>query len=139
MERNGSILFPEQYALAKLIDHSGWKGLLPRGITPSDVDAVLDTGKRILLIDFSVKYSEWKDLSYGQRTMYENIVAHGGGKITAVLARHKRPEPGIPMNSLTDIEEFQWMRVVRGFIVYSQVRGAKYWVPFIKHYFTIGC
>jgi hypothetical protein len=56
-----SIILEKAYALGKMMDNSGWNGLLRSGITPSDLDipnvpVCFDNNGAIMFVDFSSSY-----------------------------------------------------------------------------------
>jgi hypothetical protein len=88
-QKRGSILCETAYAQGKMIDHSKWQ--LPRKISLSDVDAVIDNRGWFLLIEFTSCCTMWNELPYGQATLYRNLVKGLKGKAVAVLCRHNVP------------------------------------------------
>src|SRR5262245_15408693 len=96
----GAIYNEARYQLAKMFDHSCWlKGnrILPRSITPSDVDAVLghqlsfipivfDNNKRMIICELSRSINEWRWLNAGQKWMYESLIYQHPH--AAVLCKH---------------------------------------------------
>lgn len=107
----GKIYCREAYAQAKMLDHSGWNGVLPRGITPSDIDMVIDNEGLVLFVEFSSKTASWhtlKSKSYGQWKLHRNLVWNGRGTQFSALC-HLQPEPDKDINSMTDVIEFSLM------------------------------
>mgnify|MGYP003149216372 CR=1 FL=1 len=94
-----------------MLDHSKWS-CLPRGITPSDIDAVIANGAFFLHIEFSKTYCDWSSLPFGQRKMYQDQVVTSKGDIWAVLAKHSVPSHR-EIDTVCDVESFQVM--FRGF------------------------
>ena len=109
--RKGAIYDREAYLQSKLVDCSGWanremygKAILPRGITPSDIDVVmnpgmfqLDNGGHVLCIELSTKSATWANLSRGQYLAAQSMVTAGQGKIAAaacILPLTERQELG---------------------------------------------
>ena len=121
----GQIRVAEAYARGKMLDNSSWHGLLPRGITPSDVDAiwtteskeeanpmVFDNNGKMLFVEFSTKTSKWMELPKGQRVLYENICNNSTNQ-RAVVAKIE-PKPDKAIDTLHDVKSFQIMSYVDG-------------------------
>jgi hypothetical protein len=103
----GKIILEQAYATSKMLDSSGWNGLLRSKITPSDVDhppvgLCFYNNGAILFADFSVNCDDWGKLRRtlkGQRWLYESIIRHGPH--CAVLCKHNvRPEMCRPIDTL---------------------------------------
>jgi hypothetical protein len=77
--RRGAVFTPEAYGRGKMPDHSGWAGILPRNITPSDVDMVFAEIGCFLLVEFIFRSAEFERLSPGQDLLYKNFVRLGDG------------------------------------------------------------
>ena len=105
----GSIISQEAYARGKMLDHSAWRNTLPRNITPSDIDMVIDNNGIILMIELSSKTDRWHLLSRGQRLLYENIVWAGQGNIKAALALIHPEPPDKQIDTVNDIISFSVM------------------------------
>lgn len=82
----GKILIESAYAQGKMLESSKWHGVLPRGITPSDVDLVFDNAGRCILCELKRGSGTWAQVSRGQRMLYESLVR--GTEHVAVLAGH---------------------------------------------------
>lgn len=128
----GAIFAPEAYARGKMLDHSGWAGILPRKITPSDVDAVIDSNGRQLLWELSSRSPAWADLKFGQRYLYENLVKSGKGRIVAACVHHRQPDEGQPIDTVEDVLAFQGMFYVSGGVKVTTVLPADRWVTFVE-------
>ena len=102
----GAIHSLEAYAQGKMLDHSGWYGILPRGITPSDIDAVFDNGGDILFCELSSQHATWGDLSRGQLLTYFNTIGPVSRHF-AVLLKHS--VSGRQIDTLNDIDSFHIM------------------------------
>lgn len=87
----GSIHSPEAYAQGKMLDHSRWAGELPRNITPSDVDMVIESGGYTMYCELSSQYNNWPFLALGQRKMYESFVRFNPNRSICVLLYHRTP------------------------------------------------
>lgn len=90
MSERGDIYAPEAYAQGKMIDHSAWGGVLPRKITPSDIDMVMEQGGWLMFIEAVRGRQGWDDIKYGQRFMYQSI-AELSDKVLCVLWCHEAP------------------------------------------------
>lgn len=106
--RRGAVNHEQAYAQGKMLDHSGWSNLLPRHITPSDIDAVFANGREMLLIELSSSAREWAEISKGQLRLYQDIVLASEGRLWAVLCHHKTPSNQKILTD-TDIVSFQVM------------------------------
>ncbi len=120
----GGIYAPEAYARGKMLDHSSWN--LPRG-SPSDIDMFIDNSGRILLVELDSEYPEWRNISKGQQIGYSNMVKAGKGDIFAVCAQHKIPEPGVKINTVSDVMAWQLMYYKDGNINYKGVFSGEDW------------
>ena len=90
VQKRGAVYAEQAYAQGKMLDHSEWDGVLPRQITPSDVDMVLDNWGRIVFVEFSRECGSWLELSIGQRKFYQAAVGKAGRHIAA-LCQHSTP------------------------------------------------
>jgi hypothetical protein len=127
----GQIYSLDAYIRGKMLDHSSWEKLLP--VTPSDIDFVFDNrGQRILLGELNSKTARWDELKTGQRRLYEALVLAGGGKIWAACCRHRLPPPGIQIDTVKDVLEFQWMTQKKGELYVSNVYDGKDWPEFVR-------
>lgn len=135
-ETAGSIILAEAYALGKMVDSSGWNGLLERKITPSDIDLpeiplCFDNNGAIIFVDLSNCYDRWDShrTLRGQRWLYESLIKHGPH--CAVLCKHGVvPEMDRKIDSLRDVESFHVMLWDHA-PVYSQVYNGAYWQSFV--------
>lgn len=127
----GRILNEEAYTRGKMLDHAGWSDILPRLITPSDIDMVIDNAGRILFVEFSSKTCVWGHLARGQRLLYQNVVKAGGGKQTAALC-HIKPEAGKQIDTVHDVIRFQVMYLKNGELEISPVMEGDKWVDAVK-------
>jgi hypothetical protein len=115
----GQIYCPEAYARGKMLNHGDWASILPRSITPSDIDAVFDNNGKLLFVEFSSRFSEWDRIPAGQRRLYQSLCRLGA---RAVLCKHRIPPLGVEINTLHDVEAFQIMRRNEvGGVEYSRV------------------
>ena len=77
------------YFKTKVMDYTGLS--FPRGIKPSDMDALLDNNGQFLFIDYKSWKCSWHDLEYGQRTTYFNLMNLNPEKTRTLIIWH-RPE-----------------------------------------------
>lgn len=113
--RRGAIHSLDAYAQGKMLDHADWNGLLPRNITPSDIDMCLDNDGNILYCELSRHATTWVDengkrnqhVGYGQMLLYFNAIGPVS-KNLSVLLHHNVPASRA-INTLTDIDGFQVM------------------------------
>lgn len=126
MKTPGSIRNLSLYLQDKTLDHGAWYGRLKRGITPSDIDVVVNWGDIFLFVEFKRTGARFADLPTGQRRLLEGLVRMGKGKVFAACAKIQ-PEPDKPVNSLTDIQAFQ----VLTFNELSPVLPGSKWEEFV--------
>lgn len=86
----GRILCEEAYAQGKMLDSSGWNGVLARGITPSDIDFYVESSGCFLFAEFSRDSSELESLSRGQELAYTRLSRRPTGDAVAVC-KHSVP------------------------------------------------
>lgn len=132
----GAIFSHEAYAQGKMIDHSGWT--LPRKISPSDIDAVIADGKKMLLLEFSSQHHNWNQLIHGQRRLYQDLIVVGQKQLWAVLLKHSVPKSR-QIRSDEDIESFQLMLLNKKLeVITSDVIPCAHsdrWMRFVHAYF----
>lgn len=135
----GSIHNREAYLREKTLDHSGWLALLPRNITPSDIDAAVDDAGRILLIEMSCVTCDWNDIPDGQHNLYRSLVRAGRGLITAVIAQH-RTTTGRDIDTVDNVIGFTVMYHQPGDLLaindirYNTYLGNDNWRKFIQEW-----
>ncbi|PWT72142.1 MAG: hypothetical protein C5B60_09950 [Chloroflexi bacterium] len=126
----GSIILPEAYALGKMMDSSGWNGLLRDGITPGDIDLCFDNQGFVLHCDFSSSYSRWEDALTGQRRNYQAAIRHAPH--AAVLCKHSvTPEMHRKIDTVRDVDTFHVMVWDHGPIICPTVFKREYWQEFV--------
>lgn len=108
MNGRGSIYAEAAYAQGKMLDHSSWNSILPRLITPSDIDMAIDNRGEILFIEVSSSTPNWYEIPKGQRRLYESLLRNSTGNQAAALVRHSVPKDR-QINTRTDIDEFSIM------------------------------
>ena len=143
----GHILVEQAYAQGKMLDHSSWQGILPRSITPSDGDAILDNNGLIMFWELSSHHAEWKSLDKGQRRLYENMVRGSNGLAIAVLLCHDTPQHSA-IDTRAGIESFQVLFSQQSLVQkptwryetilrHSKViKGSEYWQRFILGWYS---
>lgn len=80
----------QAYAQGKMLDSSGWSGLLARGITPSDIDWFVESSGCYLFAEFSRDCVEIDCLSRGQQLAYTRLSRRPNGDAVAVC-KHSVP------------------------------------------------
>jgi len=155
----GSIRHREAYAQGKMLDHScwqyGWQSCyecgcrkLPRCITASDIDVVFglrisdpqsinaafDNAGKVILAEFSSRFTKWTDLRRGQLGAYEALIQNK--EHCAVLCKHNvAPSSQRDICSRHDIVSFQPMIWDHGLIVGSLIEGSGKFEEFVFNWF----
>ena len=136
----GRIMLEEAYAASKMLDNSGWNGILRSGITPSDIDhpavgMVFDNRGAILLCDFSISSDSWEQIARtlkGQRWLYDSLINHTSN--CAVLCKHSvSPDLKRPIDTLRDVERFHLMVWDFGMVL-SNIYDGAYWQAFVTRW-----
>jgi hypothetical protein len=83
-----------------MLNHSGWH--LARGVTPSDIDFVVESYGCFLWAELTKNGCDWGSLKTGQRILYESLAKIPGNHIVC-LARHSVPK-GEVVDTYADIE-----------------------------------
>lgn len=99
-QSGGSIICQEAYAQGKMLDHSGWN--LARGVTPSDIDMVVESYGCFLFIELTKGCCDWSNLKTGQRILYDSLAKIPGNHVVC-LARHS-VSSGRYVDTYMDIE-----------------------------------
>ena len=131
-DQRGWIFAEDAYAQGKMLDHTGWRSLLPRRITPSDIDVAFDNNAQVIFTELSRFHSDWRALKPGQRMLYENVIK--GGAHCACLVKHSVPD-AVQINTRSDVETFHVMIWDYG-LVYSSIFPGKHWAKFVLDWFT---
>jgi len=130
----GDIHSLDAYIRGKLLDHSSWQkgeSILPRGVTPSDVDIVWDNRGFAILGELSSQFSEWRSLDKGQREMYEALIT-GDRHVAALLRHHGAVYNGKKIDSRFDVLTFQIMFWHGGRVHITKVfNGRERWNRFV--------
>lgn len=87
-QSGGAIICRERYAQGKMLDHSGWR--LARGVTPSDIDFVVESYGCFLWAELTRNGCDWSSLKTGQRVLYDSLAKIPGNHVVC-LARHSVP------------------------------------------------
>jgi hypothetical protein len=98
----GGIRCPEAYAQGKMLDHSWWYGQMARGITPSDIDMVIESYGCFLFCELSRSTNSLYELSRGQRLMLVALSRIQGVHAVAIL-RHELFSQSKAVCTATDI------------------------------------
>jgi hypothetical protein len=140
MERRGEVRHPARFA--QQVVHAGWNGVLPRKITPSDIDVVFDNKllARTLFCEFSCVAALWRDKEYGQQCLYQQLLKTNNYRNGSVLCYHRIPvEKNV--NSFTDVISFHVMRANRGFVYFlpseTETFPGTIWVDFVKSFYDL--
>ena len=86
----GAILVEQAYAQGKMLDHSSWR--LVRGISPSDIDFVIESGGNFGFVEFSKHFKSIEQLNHGQKLLYERLISRMRKSDFVGLAYHNVPE-----------------------------------------------
>jgi hypothetical protein len=120
------------YEASKLLNFSGWKGLLPRNITPSDTDMMIANEDKFLFVELKSNADTFAAIPKGQARLFADLVKMGKGKVFAAVAKHKIKEPGEYINTVTDIEGFQFLWWTEEGLDYSPVMPGKIWAKSVR-------
>ena len=132
LDAPGAIYNEAAYAQGKMLDHSGWRGNLPRSITPSDLDAFWDNNGDFIFAELSSSQTLWSELSKGQVMAYSNLIQHTID--VAVLFKHSVPI-NRQIDTREDCESFHVMWDDSG-ICLSKVFSGDRWVRFVESWFA---
>lgn len=134
---SGKILSEEAYAQGKMLDNSEWGDVLPRGITPSDVDLVFDNKRHLLVCEVSRITNRWEEIATGQREMYSSIVLRD--RAMAAIVKHSIPVDR-QIKTASDIESFSVMfKTQYGGISFTETFPGTGWVGFVKKFYRDFC
>lgn len=86
----GRIICEVAYAQGKMLDSSGWNGVLARGITPSDIDWFVESSGMYLFAEFSRECVSMDCLSRGQELAYTRLARRANGDLVAIC-KHSVP------------------------------------------------
>lgn len=100
----GGIRCPEAYAQGKMLDHSWWSGRMRGRITPSDIDAFVESYGCVLWWEITRDAETIDDLAAGQRIAMKALLGFKGIHAVAIL-RHGLMSISKPINTATDIAE----------------------------------
>lgn len=140
--RKGSILVEQAYAQGKMLDSSGWFGVLPRGITPCDIDHVFDNNGHMIFLEITSQWRTWEEFKehcFGQWSVYKSLVIFGQSRHVSVLWFHAIPI-NVQINTFRDCESFSvmWMQCHddRKRMTVSPAVGGDKWPGFVKLWFS---
>lgn len=100
----GGIRCPEAYAQGKMLDHSWWSGKMRGRITPSDIDAFVESYGCVLWWEVTRDAERLDDIAAGQRIAMRNFLGFGGIHAVAIL-RHGLMSHSKPIDTANDIKE----------------------------------
>jgi hypothetical protein len=86
----GKIICEQAYAQGKMLNSASWNGDLARGITPSDIDFIVESNGACLLAEFTRDATDIDGLSIGQSIMYRRLASRPGQDVVCVC-RHCVP------------------------------------------------
>lgn len=136
--RTGAILSEEAYALGKMLDHTAWQRgdrVLPRGITGSDIDFILDNAGFEIIGELSRTSAKWAEATSGQKRVYEGLIRWGAPHV-AVLCRHNvSPEERRAISPKLDVISFQPMLCDHNLVVARVFEGNALWQAFVASWF----
>ena len=139
-EKRGSVRHAARYKQG--YDHSGWASVLPRKITPSDIDVVFDNllNGRQLFCEFTSREALWTEKAHGQRVMYQQVLRTTNYSSASVLCFHSVPS-NMPIDSLKDVNSFHVMRCVDGKIIYmpgdQRTFDGSLWPDFVLSFYGL--
>ena len=99
----GRIMYEQAYAQGKMLDSSGWQGVLARGITPSDFDWFVESSGRYLVAEFTRGSPDIDGLSRGQAMAMRRFANRPTGD-AVVVCRHSVPSTRA-IDTKCDVEE----------------------------------
>jgi hypothetical protein len=135
---DGIIYNPDLYSKTQNMSSAGWAGILPRHITPSDIDMIFDNRGKLLFCEYKSFDCKWEDLSTGQKALYQHIIENGvrddgKHKHSVALCYHSLPE-GRDIDTRRDVISFRWIYWNNGKIVQSPIMTD--WTKFIKWWYS---
>lgn len=132
-ETPGKVYCELAYAQGKMLDNSGWAAVLPRGITPSDIDFVFDNNGSIIYGELSSSCILWEELATGQRRLYWSLIR--GTRHIAVLCRHVVAQD-TQIDTRSDVIGFSVMYDCDGKMATQTYRGNSVWQNMVKRWFV---
>jgi len=123
-------------------DHSAWSKVLPRNITPSDIDVVFDNARnaRVMFCEFSSQARVWRDKPQGQRLLYQQLLSTNNYANASVICYHNTPSAK-DIDTLSGVLSFHVMRKKRGEVIYLPAEDKAYagdlWPDFVLSFY--GC
>jgi hypothetical protein len=136
--RTGAILSEEAYALGKMLDHAAWQRgdrILPRGITGSDIDFVLDNAGYEIIGELSRSAAEWKQTTFAQKRVYEGLIKWGAPHVAVLCLHNIDPSERRAISPKLDVVSFQPMLCDHRIIVGRVYQGNALWQTFVESWF----
>lgn len=100
----GNIYDEQKYIHAKMLDHSWWHGVLPRNITPSDIDMWIELSGFFFYFELSSTTSELLSLpKKGQVIGYKNLWKSSAKNIV-LICKHSVSASDRQIRTPTDFE-----------------------------------
>lgn len=136
----GAIRHRERYSQG--YDHSEWGRILPRKITPSDVDVVFDNmlNARQMFCEFTSSFRLWSQKPRGQRLLYQQLLSTSNYQNASVLCYHE-VEPSRNIRTAEDVISFHVMRKVNGRVCLFPEENRPYrgenWIEFVKSFYGV--
>lgn len=91
-ESGGRIIVEAAYAQGKMLHSTSWNNVLARGITPSDIDFVVESDGCFLIAEFSRDTDRLEGLKRGQALLYSRLWHQTGALPWAVaICQHQVP------------------------------------------------
>ena len=131
--KRGAIRVEEAYAQGKMLESSSW--VLPRNITPSDIDLVFDDGVNevVVFCEFSSQVTNWTDVAYGQFLLYQAVIRDSAN--LACLCKHSVPTSSV-IDTKNDVDSFQVMFCSEGWYYVSPEYPGRWWGDFVERVFN---
>lgn len=140
---NGKVRDVARYCAGKILDHSAWTACLPRGCSPSDIDAVFDDMRsgRTVLVELkeatATNWVSWQHVAWPQREVYRRLVDTPSGRVLAVLAgwhgMSGETGSGLPcVDTAQDVVSFDVMYRHHGRLRTSGSCNGDCWVAFMQ-------
>ena len=128
---NGAIMHAQAYAQGKMLDSSNWAGVLPRQITPSDIDLIFANRGWMLFCELSSKHSSWQDVPAGQRYLYLEL-AKKPGQVCA-LCKHCTPQ-NESIDTMNGVTSFELLFLTKDGLCTLNLPG-EYWCQNVMQWF----
>lgn len=96
----GNIICEAAYAQGKMLKSGSWR--LARGITPSDIDFVVESQGCFLWAELTRYAADWNNLKTGQRRLYDALAKLPGANV--ICLAHHSVATDRQIDTYTDIE-----------------------------------